>query len=141
LKEYEENCHSPGVWFPHLPPGRIDFIDDEMADLILIWQKVLDEGREKNLELELEHNLDDIAKSNHLAAEQEYLLFVEAGKRCLEGEKNCLAYLDASRRLFAKVEAEKNHLWDEAMKKWSEFQAEQKHKLVEAEKKMVGGCS
>ena len=58
LKEYEENCRSPGVQNPHLPPGRIDFTDDEVADLIQIRRKVLDEGREKNLEMESEHNLN-----------------------------------------------------------------------------------
>jgi hypothetical protein len=59
LKEYEENCHSPGVRFIDLPPGKTDFSDEEMVDCILTQQKALDEHREKNLEVESECNLDD----------------------------------------------------------------------------------
>jgi hypothetical protein len=57
------------------------------------------------------------AKSKCFAAEQEPQMFVAAEKRCLEAEKKHLAYLEAERRLFAKVDAQKKCLRDDAGKK------------------------
>jgi len=65
LKEYDENCSSPGVRSPDLQPEETDSTDDGLT---------------------------------------------EAERRRKEAEKNHAAFLEAKRRLFAKVDAQKKRL-------------------------------